>query len=76
VNVESCTLENPDKTAIQNVKKTLKYLQGIQDLKIKCSSTKGETIKLEAFSDVDYAGDTKNRKSTTGYVIFLWQVVR
>jgi hypothetical protein len=34
-------------------------------------STEGETIKLEAFSDADYVGDTKDRKSTTGYVIFM-----
>jgi hypothetical protein len=46
VNVENRTLENPDKTAIQNVKRTLKYLQGTQDLKIKYGSTKGQTIKL------------------------------
>jgi hypothetical protein len=71
VNVESRTLENPDKTAIQNVKRTRKYLQGAQDLKVKYASTKGETIKLEAFSGADYAGDTKDRKSTTGYVIFM-----
>jgi hypothetical protein len=71
VNVESRTLENPDKTAVQNMKRTHKYLQRTQDLKIKYASTKGETIKLEAFSDADYAGDTKDKKSTTGYVIFM-----
>ena len=28
-------------------------------------------MKLEAFSDADYAGDVKDRKSVTGYVIMM-----
>lgn len=71
VNVESRTLENPDNIAIQNVKRTLNYLKGTQDLKIKYTRADTDIIKLEAYSDADYAGDTKDRKSTTGYIIFM-----
>jgi hypothetical protein len=69
VNVESHTLENPDKIAVQNVKRTLRYVKGTQDTGIKYTSSDSETVKLEAFSDADYAGDVK--KSVTGYVIIM-----
>ncbi|XP_033610933.1 secreted RxLR effector protein 161-like [Cryptotermes secundus] len=71
VNVESQTLENPDKMAAQNVKRTLRYVKGTRDSGIKYTSPDSETVKLEAFSDADYAGDVKNRKSVTGYVIMM-----
>jgi hypothetical protein len=32
VNVESCILENPDKSAVQNVKITLRYVKGLKDI--------------------------------------------
>jgi hypothetical protein len=69
VNVESHTLENPDKTAVQNVKRILRYVKGTKDIGIKYTSTNSETIKLEAYSDADYAGDGKVRKSVTVYII-------
>ncbi|PNF26042.1 hypothetical protein B7P43_G06356 [Cryptotermes secundus] len=71
VNVESRTLENPDKVAVQNAKRTLRYVKGTRDSGIKYTSSDSETVKLEAFSDADYAGDVKDRKSVTGYVIMM-----
>jgi hypothetical protein len=71
VNVESRTLENPDKIAVQNVKGTLRYVKGTQDTGIKYTSSDSKTVKQEAFSDAHYAGDVKDRKSVTGYVIMM-----
>ncbi|XP_033611098.1 secreted RxLR effector protein 161-like [Cryptotermes secundus] len=71
VNVESRTLENRDKIAVQNVKRTLRYVKGTQDSGIKYTLSDSKTMKLEAFSDGDYAGDAKDRKSLTGYVIMM-----
>ncbi|XP_033611147.1 secreted RxLR effector protein 161-like [Cryptotermes secundus] len=71
VNAESRSLENPDKIAIQNVKRTISYVKGTRDSGIKYTSSDSETVKLEAFSDADYAGDVKDRKSVMGYVIMM-----
>ena len=71
VNVESQTLENPDKIAVQNVKRTLRYVKGTRDSGIKYTSSDTITVKLEAFSDADYAGYVKDRMSIIGYVIMM-----
>jgi hypothetical protein len=71
VNVESRTLENPDNPAVQNVKRTFRYVNGTQDIGIRYTSPDSETVKLEAFSDADYAGNEKDRKSIIGYVIMM-----
>jgi hypothetical protein len=73
VNVESRTLEKPDRIAVQNVKRTLRYVKGTLDIGIKYeyTSSDSEIVKMEAFSDADFAGDVKVRKSVTGYVIMM-----
>ncbi|PNF15680.1 hypothetical protein B7P43_G14259 [Cryptotermes secundus] len=71
VNVVSRTLENPDKIAVQNVKRTPRYVKGTRDSGIEYTSSDSKTVKLEAFSDADCAGDVKDRKSITGYVIIM-----
>jgi hypothetical protein len=48
VNVEIRTLENPDRTAVQNVKTTFRYVKGKQDIGIRYTSPDSETVKLEA----------------------------
>jgi hypothetical protein len=45
-------------------------VKGTQDIGIKYTSSDSETVKLEAFSDADYAGDV-DRESVTGYVIMM-----
>jgi hypothetical protein len=65
------TIENPDKVAVQNLKRTFRYVKDTKDIGIKYTSTNSETIKLEAYSDADYAGDGKDGKSVTGYIIMM-----
>ncbi|XP_047335457.1 uncharacterized mitochondrial protein AtMg00810-like [Impatiens glandulifera] len=47
----------------------LMYLRGTQFHSLMFPST--SSLELRAYSDVDWAGDPTNRKSTTGYCIFL-----
>lgn len=54
--------------SINNVKRTLRYLQGIKHLGI-IYNNNNNVKTLKAFRDVDYAGDVENRKSTSGYII-------
>lgn len=70
VNFESRSIENSTKQDVQNAKRTLRYLKGTQKLGIQYfSSESNDVVELKAFCDSDYAGDVKNRKSTTGYVV-------
>lgn len=50
------------------VKRILQYLKG--SLYIGITYTKREMV-LKSFSDVDWAGDPNDRRSTTGLVMFL-----
>lgn len=61
-------MENPMKRDVQNVKRTLRYIGGTKQEGVSYSAD-GDTAYLEAYSDVDYAGDVKPRRSTIGYVI-------
>lgn len=49
------------------VLRILRYLIGTKDFKLQFE--KGKSIKIEAFSDADYASDIDKRRSCTGYVI-------
>jgi len=63
-------IENPMKENINDVKHILKYLKGNVDQGIGFKK-KGNIKVLEAFSDVDFAGDIKTRRNTSGYIIFF-----
>lgn len=69
VNFESRSMENPTRENVQNIKRTLRYLKGTTDLGILYSNEKTESETLVAYCDSDYAGDTKDRKSTSGCVL-------
>lgn len=53
----------------QEVKRILRYLQGTAGFGITISPT--SLTKLNAYSDADWAGSVDDRKSTTGYAIYL-----
>ncbi|CAA7052583.1 unnamed protein product [Microthlaspi erraticum] len=50
-------------------KRALRYLRGTLELGI--FYKKGYELKVIAYTDSDYAGDVKDRKSTSGYVFLL-----
>lgn len=70
VNYESRFLENPTEQDVKNVKRTLRYIQGHKNINIGYE-TNSDLTKLEAYSDSDFAGDTKSRRSTSGYIIMF-----
>ncbi|KMQ90514.1 retrovirus-related pol polyprotein from transposon tnt 1-94 [Lasius niger] len=67
--------ENSTKQDVQNAKRTLRYLKGTQKLGIQYfSSESNDVVELKAFCDSDYAGDVKDRKSTTGEDVEVFNV--
>lgn len=68
VNYESRSMENPNNKDLNNVKRTMRYLKGTLNSKIKYNKDEKLT-KLEAYCDADYAGDKETRKSTSGYIM-------
>ena len=52
------------------VKRVLRYLKGIIDYGLSYTPS---SISLNAFCDSDWAGSPDNRKSTSGYGVFLGQ---
>ncbi|CAM8889822.1 unnamed protein product [Rhodiola kirilowii] len=62
---------DPRETHVKAVKRILRYLKGTDDL---CMFyPRGGELRLEAYTDVDYAGYKTNRKSTSGMVQYLGQ---
>lgn len=61
----------PGKEHHDAVNRLLGYLQGTKTLKLIFSGTIGEGLELKIFVDSDWAGCVVDRKSTTGYTIFL-----
>ena len=54
-------------------KQILRYLIGTKDLKLtmKPHGDPRRSLKIESFSDADFAGDKKDRKSTSGNILVL-----
>ena len=50
------------------VKQILRYLKGTLSMRL-CIG--GEHINLKCYSDVDWAGDVENHRSTSEYVFFV-----
>lgn len=66
------TLDKPTKNNVVQIKRLLRYLNGSKGYKLKLGSD-GSDLVLEGFVDSDWAGDAKDRKSTSGYLFFLKQ---
>jgi hypothetical protein len=69
VNLISRYMSKPTELHLQAAKRTLRYLKGTVNYGI--FYKKGEAEELLAFTDSDYAGDIKDRKSTYGYVFLM-----
>ena len=62
-------MEHPGQQHWIAVKRIFRYLQGTQSHGLQYHS--GANIGFEGYSDADWAGDTNDRKSTSGYVFKL-----
>ena len=51
------------------VKKALRYVQGTKGLML--TYKRFDSLHIEGYSDLDFAGDVDDRKSTSGYVFTL-----
>ncbi|XP_043716171.1 secreted RxLR effector protein 161-like [Telopea speciosissima] len=64
----SCYQSNPELVHWQAVKRILRYLRGTTDLMLTYS---GSDLRMRGYSDVDWASDKDERKSTSGYAFVL-----
>ncbi|XP_065090583.1 uncharacterized protein LOC135711641 [Ochlerotatus camptorhynchus] len=63
------SFETPKEGDWTAAKRVVRYLKGTADWRLRLG---GEAAcKLEVFSDSDWAGDPRTRKSMTGYVLFF-----
>ena len=62
-------LDSPQKNHWTAAKRVLRYLKGTKAHGILYNGSRGTT--LSGYSDSDYAGCTKSRKSTSGYVFMI-----
>ncbi|CAJ2635972.1 unnamed protein product [Trifolium pratense] len=60
-------MDRPTELHLAAVKRILRYLKGTINLGILYQRNQGE-LKLQGWTDSDYAGDLDDRKSTSGYV--------
>ncbi|KAL4013529.1 hypothetical protein IC575_025701 [Cucumis melo] len=69
VGLVSRFMESPTTTHLKMAKRILHYLKGMLDYGLFYSSSK--EFKLEGYCDSDWAEDTNDRKSSSGYVFFI-----
>lgn len=70
VTILSRCLQNPRDCDITQAKSIVRYLNGTKHLKLKLNSTL-ENSALVAYCDADFAEDKTDRKSTTGFMVFV-----
>jgi hypothetical protein len=73
VNMAARHMQSPTHTHLNLARRILKYLKGSADYGLVYGNSKvdGNTIKLTAYCDADWAGNKEDRKSTTGYCVFM-----
>jgi Reverse transcriptase (RNA-dependent DNA polymerase) len=64
----STYMSNYDREHWEAVKRVLRYVKGTKSHRLEYG---GDSVKLSAYTDSDYAGDVAERKSTSGYVTFV-----
>lgn len=69
VSIVSRFMNKPQEPHAQAVKHIYRYLQGTTDFAL--LYRRGEEADLYGYTDADWAGDTYDRKSTTGYLFML-----
>jgi hypothetical protein len=61
-------LNKPSSTHMHATKRVLRYLQGTSTLGI---TYRPPPLRLQGYSDANWAGDMDTRRSTTGYIVIL-----
>ena len=61
-------MHNPMESHVVAVKRILRYLRGTLDYGIHFQL---DTLNLQAYSDADWAGDPNDRRSVSGFVVYL-----
>ena len=62
-------MQNPLSEHWTALKRVLRYLQGTKHYDIRLNSEK--ELNLQCFSDADWANDIDDRKSISGYCVYL-----
>ena len=70
VSILSRKVEHPRDNDMVEVKRVIRYLKGTRNLKLLLNEI-GETNELIVYSDANWAEDTDDRKSNTGYFVAL-----
>ncbi|RVW39419.1 Retrovirus-related Pol polyprotein from transposon RE2 [Vitis vinifera] len=70
ISVVSQYLHSPKESHLEAVYKILRYLKGFPGRGL--FFKKGDNKKVEIYTDADWAGSAKDRRSTTGYCTYLW----
>ena len=70
VSIVSRFMSKPQEPHARAVKHLYRYLRGTTDFAL--LYRRGEDLTLHGFTDADWAGDTHDRKSTTGYIFMNW----
>ena len=68
VGILSRHVECPRKEHMGAMKRLLRYIKGTKNLGITLG---GDISKFQIFCDSDWAADTEDRKSTTGYTVYF-----
>ena len=61
-------MHNPIESHVIAVKGIIRYLKGASTFGIQF---RPRPIHLQSYSDVDWAGDPNDRRSTSGFIVFL-----
>ncbi|XP_020686929.2 uncharacterized protein LOC110102791, partial [Dendrobium catenatum] len=68
VNLLCQAMHTPLQHHFQGLKHLLRYVKGTTDF---CMQLRSSSLSMRAYADSDWAGDPFDRKSTTGYCLFL-----
>ena len=72
VNICSRFMSNPTVTHMQAIKKVFRYLAGNSEYGIRYNNNyNNNKVTITGYSDADWGGDKYDRKSTTGYCVFV-----
>jgi hypothetical protein len=63
--------QNPTHDDLAAIAFAFRYLSGTSSLPLRFSASSSSTLQLTAFSDADWAGDSKDARSTSGIIIKL-----